>query len=174
MNSGDSKRARSFVAESYERYGPELLRYLHRRIRDRQDARELAQEVWRRLLRIKDTTQVLEPLAYVYRVAGNVVAEYHLLRRRDLVHVDSEAVDYAAEHSPDLSADDMSETLARQAELHRVLATIPKMYRNVLLLRVTDGCSYEEIARQLQLTPKTAEQYFYRAMTLVRKSRQGS
>jgi len=174
MTVGDHSRACAFVADTYEKYGTDLRRYLNRRIRDRQDARELAQEVWRRLLRIKDTTEVIEPLAYVYRAAANVVAEYRMLRRRDCVRVDSEAVTYAAEHPAHIAPDEMSEQLDRQTEIHRVLATLPKSYRDVLLMRITDGLSYVEIARELQLTPKTVEQYFYRAMTLVRKRRQGS
>lgn len=174
MSAPGPKRARLFVADSYEKYGSNLRRYLHRRIRDRQDARELAQEVWRRLLRIKDTTEVAEPLAYVYRAAANVVAEYHLLRRRDCVDVSSEAVHYAAEHPAELAPNDMAEQLEREAELHRLLAMLPRTYREVLLFRVTDGLSYEEIGQRLQLTPKTVEQYFYRAMTLLRKSRRGA
>ena len=165
------KRARAFVADSYEKFGPELCRYLRRRIGDRQDARDLAQEVWRRLLRIKDTTEVVEPLAYVYRAAANVVAEYHLLRRRDCVSIDSDAVQYASEHPVDLAPDEMAEQLARQAELDRVLASLPKTYRDVLLLRVAEGLSYDEIGRRLRFSPKTVEQYFYRGMTLVRKNR---
>lgn len=171
MTANDPKRARAFVADSYEKYGPELRRYLHRRLRNRQDARDLAQEVWRRLLRIKDTTEVLEPLAYIYRAAANVIAEYHLLRHRDCVSIDSDAVDYAAEHPAHVAQDEMTDQLARQAELERVLASMPKTYRDVLILRVTEGLSYEAIGQQLRFSPKTVEQYFFRAMALVRKSK---
>lgn len=168
MTASDPKRARAFVAESYEKYGPELRRYLHRRLRNNQDARDLAQEVWRRLLRIKDTTEVLEPLAYIYRAAANVIAEYHLLRRRDCVSIDSDAVNHASEHPADFAQDAMADQLARQAELERVLASMPRTYREVLLLRLAEGLSYQEIGDRLQFSPKTVEQYFFRALTLVR------
>jgi RNA polymerase sigma-70 factor (ECF subfamily) len=169
----DPKHAQAFVARSYERFAPELHRYVRRRVRDPQDARDLAQEVWRRLLRIKDTTEVLEPLAYVYRAASNVVAEYHMLRRRNRVSVDSDAVQRAAEHPANIAPDEMADDVAKQAELDRVLASLPKTLRDVLLMRVTDGYSYQEIGARLSLTPKTVEQYFYRAMTLVKKNRTG-
>jgi RNA polymerase sigma-70 factor (ECF subfamily) len=167
-----SHDATAFVAESYVKYGAELRRFLQRRLKDRQDARDLAQEVWRRLLRIPNTAEVVEPLAYIYRAASNVIAEYHMLRSRDCVHVDSDAMQYAADHPADIVQDEMSDQLARQAELQRILASMPKTYREVLLLRVTDGLSYAEIGERLQFSPKTVEQYFFRAMTLVRKRKQ--
>jgi RNA polymerase sigma-70 factor (ECF subfamily) len=171
MSEPDRYRAHAFVVESYEKYGPELRRYLRRRLRDRQDARDLAQEVWRRLLRVRDTTEVAEPLAYIYRAAANVIAEYHHLRSRDCVSVDSDAMQYAAEHPADVARDEMAEQLVRQAGLQRILAGMPKTYRDILLMRTTEGLSYEEIGQKLQFSPKTVEQYFFRAMSLVRKSK---
>jgi RNA polymerase sigma factor (sigma-70 family) len=169
MTDSKSQSASAFVEESYQKYGPELRRYLNRRLRDRQDARDLAQEVWRRLLRIRNTSEVVEPLAYIYRAAANVIAEYHMLRCRDCVAVDSDAMQYAADHPAELSHDDMAEQLVRQAELQRILAAMPRTYREVLLLRIQDGLSYAEIGKQLSFSPKTVEQYFFRAMTMVRK-----
>lgn len=171
MPADNPQSASSFVEESYQKYGPELRRYLHRRLRDRQDARDLAQEVWRRLLRIRNTAEVVEPLAYIYRAAANVIAEYHLLRSRDCVAMDSDAMQYAADHPADIARDEMTEQLVRQAELERILAGMPKTYREVLLLRIREGLTYEEIGKQLSFSPKTVEQYFFRAMTLVRKRR---
>jgi RNA polymerase sigma-70 factor (ECF subfamily) len=160
----DPKRARTFVAESYAKYGPEVARYLHRRVRNSQDVRDLFQEVWRRLLRIRNPADVVEPLAYIHEAAKNVVREYHMLRRRDRVSVDSEAVEYAAEHPHYVAPDEMAEDLARKAELQRVLASLPKTQRQILLMRITEGLSYEEIGERLGLTAYTAGQYFCRAM----------
>jgi RNA polymerase sigma factor (sigma-70 family) len=171
MTASNPQTAKTFVAESYEKYGSELRRYLHRRLRNRQDARDLAQEVWRRLLRMRDTTEVAEPLAYIYRAASNVIAEYHLLRSRDCVSVDSDAMQYAADHPSDFSTDEMAEQLVRQSELERILASMPKTYRDVLLLRIREGLSYGDIGKRLSFSPKTVEQYFFRAMSLVRKQR---
>jgi len=171
MTASHPQSARAFVAESYEKYGTELRRYLHRRLRNRQDARDLAQEVWRRLLRMRNTAEVVEPLAYIYRAASNVIAEYHLLRSRDCVAVDSDAMQYAADHPAEISRDEMAEQLVRQAELERILASMPKTHREVLLLRIREGLSYEEIGKQLSFSAKTVEQYFFRAMTAVRKQR---
>jgi RNA polymerase sigma factor (sigma-70 family) len=167
MSVSDRKPVSAFVAESYAKYGPEVARYLQRRVRNSQDVRDLFQEVWRRLLRVKNPSEVMEPLAYIHEAAKNVIREYHLLRRRDRVWVDSEAVEYAAEHPAFVAPDEMAEDLARKAELERVLASLPKTLRQVLLLRIIEGLSYEEIGERLGLTAYTAGQYFCRAMRRV-------
>ena len=107
----------------------------------------------------------------IYRAAANVIAEYHLLRSRDCVSVVSDAMQYAADHPSEVLRDEMADQLVRQAELERILAGMPKTYRDVLLCRVTEGLSYEEIGKRLNFSPKTVEQYFFRAMTLVRRSK---
>lgn len=166
-----SAAARAFVARSYERFSPELRRYLRRRVRDRQDVWDLAQEVWRRLLRIQNPSEVAEPLAYLYRAAANVVAEYHLTRRRDCVSVDSDAAEHALENPAEVLPNELEDQLARQAALDRIVIQLPRTYREILLRRLSDGQSFAEIAEALNLTAGTAERYFSRAMMLVRKQR---
>src|SRR6266850_1925960 len=97
MSTGDPKRT-SFAGSAYEQYGGELQRYLMRRLHNVQDARELAQEVWTRLLRVADPDRVQEPLAYVRRTAANVLVEFRMRQRREPVTFDSEASEYAAEN----------------------------------------------------------------------------
>jgi RNA polymerase sigma factor (sigma-70 family) len=169
MTGNDEKEAREFVRQSYLRYGPELRRYLHRRLPNDQDVRELAQEVWARLLRVRNTSEILEPLAYLYQTARHVLAEYRMRERRDRVSIDSDAADHATENPDHVAKDEVIDEVARRAEWERLAAALPRTYRRVLILKVTHGKSYEEIARDLQFSPKTVEQYFFRAMTALRK-----
>ncbi len=161
-----------FVVSAYREYRDELRRYLSRRLHNKQDARELAQEVWTRLLRVSDATEIVEPLAYIYRTASNVIVEFHMRRRREQVSFDTAACDYFAEHPVHVEMDDeMAEQLNRQAQLERTLAGLPKAYRNILILKLTRDLSYEEIGAELNFSAKTVEQYFFRAMALVRNRR---
>jgi len=171
-----SKHARKFVAQCYEQFGERLNRYLSRQLRrscgNPQDVRDLAQEVWCRLLRIKDTTEVLEPMAYIHTSALNVLREHYLLGRRQsasLAGVDraQDAVDEL-----DCTAADAAEELALEAELDRTIALLPKMQREVLFLKTIDGYDWSEIGKKLNLTENTAYMYFWRAMTALKKSRE--
>lgn len=158
-----------FIADAYHRYGDELRRYLSRRLHNEQDARELAQEVWTRLLRVRDGAEIMEPLAYIYRTAANVIVEFRMRRRRERVYFDSATSEHFSEHPhPGAREDEMAERLNRQKQLEQTLARLPKVYRNILILKVTQELTYQQIGEQLGLSAKTVEQYFFRAMALVK------
>jgi RNA polymerase sigma factor (sigma-70 family) len=174
VTTNSPKGGSRFVASAYHRYGDRLRRYLSRRLHNEQDARELAQEVWTRLLRVPDATEVLDPLGYIQRTAANVVAEFRMRTRREPVAFSAAAVEHFTEHPPHISPDDFADQLNRQAQLERTLADLPAAYRHILILRITKDLSYKEIGVQLGFTAKTVEQYFFRAMALVRTQRQRS
>lgn len=170
MNANDRQTAARFVAAAYQRHRLDLDRYLTRRLRNRQDVRELAQEVWTRLLRISDPAEILEPLAYIYRTAANVISEFHMRQKRDQVSYDSAACE-KAENQPQSDADELGDQVGRQRQFERAMSELPAVYRRVVLMKLRDGLSYQEIGRQLGLATRTVEQYFYRALALVKSQR---
>ena len=153
---------------TYEKHGSYLRRYLMRRLHNAQDARDLAQEVWSRLLRIENPERVLEPVAYVRRAAANVLIEFRMRQAREPVTFDSETAESMAENPVHTSPDDLVERLSTQRELQRVLSRLPQTQRQILLMRLCDGLSYREIGQQMNLTAGTAERYFFHAMNTVR------
>lgn len=162
-----------FFALAYPKYGDRLRRYLSRRLSDEQDAQELAQEVWMRLLRVRDTTEVLEPLAYIYRTASNVLVEYRMRRHRERNSLDIMFREYFARHVLHAAQgdDETIDVVHRQAALEKTLAQLPKTYRDILILKITRELSYKEIGEKLGFSAKTVEQYFFRAMALVKSRR---
>ena len=84
-----------FVAKAFRQYGLGLHRYLERRLPTPQDADDVAQEVYLRLLRLDDTEFVREPQAYLYGVASNVVREFRMRSEleRERVTFDSTAAE---------------------------------------------------------------------------------
>jgi RNA polymerase sigma-70 factor (ECF subfamily) len=166
INRSPKSSLSAFVEKAYVKYGPDLKRYLDRRVEDPETRRDLAHEVWLRILRIPNFTEIREPLAYFYTVAANVIREHRYFRGRDRVSMDSDAMQQAAEHPTHVVADEVSDESARQNALERTLASLPRKYRQVLLLRITEDLSYDEIAERINLAPKTAREYFSRGMLL--------
>lgn len=158
----------SFSQLAYERYSRLLRHYLMNRVRNQEDARELAQEVWTRLLRVTDPQKVLDPRSYIYRVAANVVAEFQHLRRRDPVQFDSEVFASMMEVSP--PTDDSMEHQNAQRDVLRALQPLSVTYREIILLRVREGLSYREIGERLGFSSGTAERYFFSAMAEARNA----
>lgn len=156
----------AFSQLAYQRYSRVLRTYIMNRVRNSEDTRDLAQEVWTRLLRIRDPGKVIDPRKYIYRVAANVVTEFQHLRRRDPVEIDSEVFAAATEVAPD--AERMADRLNAQRDVLQALAPLSAVYREIVLLRLREGLSYGEIGQKMGFTAATAERYFFSAMAQAR------
>jgi len=69
-----------------------LQSFFLRRIRGKADAADLAQEVYVRMLRIRDPRAIRDPVAYLYTVANNLVKENAALDRRQASGVDIDEI----------------------------------------------------------------------------------
>jgi RNA polymerase sigma-70 factor (ECF subfamily) len=166
-----SRRARQsaeFVGAAFEQYHAGLHRFLMQRLRSTQNAQDLAQETYLRLLRVDNHELVRKPQAYLYRIASNLVYEFKLRERNDPVAFDSEAFERAAESSPAVSVIDSSEAVGFAQQLESVLGQLPPLYRAVFVLRKRDGMSYSEIARTLDISVHTVKKYLARAVAQCR------
>jgi RNA polymerase sigma factor (sigma-70 family) len=145
-----------FVAQVVAQHGEDLLRFLSRRVRAA-DAHDLAQEVYVRLLRLKRDNFILNPEAYLYRVACNLLYEFEMNRRAavDGLRRWSEEVATETQFATDSSANDM----AMAARLRDTLNELPELQRAVLILHRQDGLTYDEIARKLAISPSTVKKY---------------
>lgn len=74
------------VADWAKRWNAGLERFLKRRVAVPVDAQDLAQEVYLRLLRAQQLDLVVEPQAYLYRVARNVAAEWRVRASQSKPH----------------------------------------------------------------------------------------
>jgi RNA polymerase sigma-19 factor, ECF subfamily len=163
MKNEHSHASAHFVRSAHEAYGAELHRFLVRRLGKSQDAEDLAQEVYLRLLRLEKAALVRKPIAYMYVVATQVVAQFRMQMEHDPTIYDSETVSRWAEHLHEEPTDALAARLSDQQQLKQLLAELPAMHRNVLLLRKRDGLSWVEIAQKLGISEHTVKKYLYEA-----------
>jgi RNA polymerase sigma factor (sigma-70 family) len=151
-------------------YRRELHRYLLRRLRRHQDLDDLKQEVYMRLLRMDRMECIREPLAYLYSIAANVVADFTLAERRryDRVTPDSDAVEHWADDPAQALPDDIAERTSLERELESALNQLPPLQAAALVLHYQEGLSCEEIAKKLGLSPKSVDKYLARAKARMR------
>ncbi len=155
-----------------EQYGKPLERYLMRRVRDGQDARDLAQEVYLRLLRVgKGELAAGDSPAYLFWIASHVVYEFKLRARRERVIFDSDAVDARTENPQEIERDPIGEELDLEGQLTRALKRLPPVYRAVILMHKRDGLSFAEVAEALQLSRHTVKKYVGRALAALRAAK---
>ena len=161
-------QAASFAATAFEKHYRELHRYLVRRLPRTQDANDLIQEVFLRVLRLPRTELVRTPQAYVYGIASHVVHELRMRLQHERVTFDSHAVDHLSEQPSELPPDELAERLSTQRQLEQALARLPPTHQAVLLLHKRDGLSREEVAIALGLSAHTVKKYIFQAMAQMR------
>jgi RNA polymerase sigma-70 factor (ECF subfamily) len=158
----------AFLAGLEKDHGRQLRRYLAVRLRNAAaDLPDIMQEVFLRLLRIKDQDTIRNPRAYLYTIASHVLHQ-HLLRQT----ATPELIDIA-EVVPLLEAVPDSDPVL-QAELDqrfdaiatRLRAVSPVAYVTLMLHRC-HGLSLREISQRLGVSLATTKRHLARALELI-------
>ena len=160
---------RSLLLEWRQRWNRSLFQFLRRRVRSSVDVQDLAQETYLRLLRARDLNEVRNPLAYLLQVASHVALEWCDRQPRSDLMVALDEDMLVDRQLPELELD------ARLAEqrLDEALASISPMMRAVVLLRLRDERSYQEIAAELRITDRQVRRYLARGYECLRLAIEG-
>ena len=132
----------------FRTYHAPLVRYLTRRLGDRDWAEEVAQETFLRALR-QPGGALTNERSWLFAVATNLVrdeARKDARRRKHLTLLAEEARD---DQAP--AADSALERAQEQAAARRALDMLEERDRNALLMR-EEGLDYQEIAAALELS----------------------
>jgi RNA polymerase sigma factor (sigma-70 family) len=159
--------ASDLAGTAFRDHAGELQRFLVRRVMRPQDADDLAQEVFARLLRVRNADLVRNPLSYLLGIATHVVREFRQRKQHERVLFDSELADVSAA-SLDDAAPGMADQLELRERLERGLKQLPAAHQLVLLLVKRDGLSYEEAAAAAGLSVHTIEKYVVEARARLR------
>src|SRR3984885_3640739 len=159
----------SLLLEWRRRWHRNLFQFLRRRVRSSFDVQDLAQETYLRLLRTHDLSEVRNPQAYLLQVAKHVALEWcdRQPRSDSNVVLDNEML--VDGQLPELEVD----ALLSQQRLETVLASVSPMMRAVLLLRLRDERSYQEIAAELRITERQVRRYLARGYERLRLAIEG-
>ena len=103
----------------------ELVRFLSLRLPNQDDARDLAQEAYLRMLRLNDDHYIRHPEAYLFRIASNLVHEYWLAARSESMDSAREPDDFPSNlQSPEVLAG-QQEVLGEVSQSSQSLASAP-------------------------------------------------
>ena len=153
------------VKDLMARYHNSLLSFLRTRLRVADDAADIAQEAYIRMLQYEGSCEVRSPSSLLFRVAINIANDQSR----------TEQVRHAADHC---SLDDVEldsgmasperEVAAGQEldQLFRRIETLPPKCRQVFLLSRVHCLTYPEIARHCGISVKMVEKHISHALTL--------
>lgn len=143
--------------------------FLRRRVVHAWDVQDLAQEVYVRMLGIDEARAkaIVDPRAYLFTVASNLVKEHAILEKRHFSNVDITQVLPELE-APQASAEEEVERTRRQHRISAMLDRLPQRCKAVLVMQHRDGMSYAEIAERLGVSTHMVKKYVVKALTLCR------
>jgi RNA polymerase sigma-70 factor (ECF subfamily) len=160
--------AARLAKSAFREHSAVLRRFLMSRVGNVNDIDDLVQEVFTRLLRVRDTELVRDPLAYLFGIAANVAREFLQRRYQDSVLFDSDVADRTPAGAERLMDGGIAERLELGDQLNRALIKLPPTHRLVILLVKRDGLSYAEASRTTGLSVHTIEKYLVEARALLR------
>lgn len=150
-------------------YQTALHRYFRRHAPRAEEAEDLAQEVYLRLLRSddRDHGHIENAQAYLFTVASNLLKERAVLaaRARVTVALDESKNDLAG---PEPGPEESLQMRTRERVLWSVVDGLPPRYRAVLLLHYRNGLTYREIGEQIGVTQHAVKKYVSHALVLCR------
>ena len=153
------------VQNTIRRYHDSLIHFLQQRLRVPEDAHDVAQETYVRLLQYQDSTHVSSPSSMLFRIAINVAND---LGRADKVrHIaDQCPVDEVELVSEQPSAERELSAAEDLALVRAAIEGLPPKCRQVFLLSRVRQMSYPQIARHCGISVKMVEKHVSHALKI--------
>jgi RNA polymerase sigma factor (sigma-70 family) len=159
----------SLVERLFAQHRNALQAFFVRRVRTKDDAPDLVQEVYLRMLRVKDVDALRNPEGYLFTVASHLVYEHSLQSRRQTTMVDYDRSFVESELTEPATFEELFDHEARVTRLREVLAQLPPKCRTVVFMKYQHGLSYEEIAEHLKVSTHMVQKYLGSALAHCRR-----
>jgi RNA polymerase sigma factor (sigma-70 family) len=164
---GEAKKA--LIERLFAAHRSALQAFFYRRIRHPADATDLAQEVYVRMLRIRDPDTIRDMQAYLFTVASNLAREHAARegRRGVTAHLEDEAtLEQLAEPAP---FDAQIDAAQQGKRLREVLRELPPRWHAAIVMQYVHGLSQAEIADRLEVSVSMVKKYLGKALGRCRR-----
>ena len=158
---------RTLIERLFTHHRAALQAFFYRRVKAKYEAADLVQEVYLRMLRVKDTDAIKNPEGYLFTVASNLVIEQSVLQRRQSVGFDGEPDEPHAGNQARF--EEVFDTASRVDRLRAVLEQLPPKCQAVVHMKYQHGLKYDEIAQQLNISPHMVQKYLGLALAHCRR-----
>jgi RNA polymerase sigma factor (sigma-70 family) len=158
------EKGHAHIDHLFREHNDALVRFLSARLGSYQDAREVAQEAYVRLLNLDRPGAVNFLRALLYKTAANLAIDR--LRHQRLVTSHQRA----SNSSPDLFASPADEVPAALDDIRiisRALSDLPAPCRSAFLMSRVESLDSSEIAIRLGVTDRAVRKYIARALVFL-------
>jgi RNA polymerase sigma-70 factor (ECF subfamily) len=153
------------VTQMIRQHHGSLLCFLRRRLRVSEDADDVAQETYVRMMQYEGSREIRSPTSMLYRIAINVandLGRYQVTRRE----ADRRSLDDVELVCELPSAEREIEAQQDVELLYQAIAELPPKCQQVFLLSRVRKMTYPEIARHCGISVKSVEKHISRALAI--------
>jgi len=164
----DSGEMRLTIEQAFRQYRSGLLRFLRHRTHDTDDAEDVLQETYTRLVQnYREKLDSRTASTLIFRIATNVAND--LARRRRAHH----AADHCTTEQLELASEEPSQERRIEARqelelLYQAISDLPPKCQQVFLLNRVDRMTYPQIAEYCGTSVKMVEKHITRALAILR------
>lgn len=152
---------------AYEEHADALFRHCLLRVRNRELAKDIAQEAFSRMwLYMSEGKKIDYMRAFAYRVANNLIVDYSRKKK-------SSSLDAMAENDGFEIVDENTEDPTTRMAIREALAlltTLDELYRVVITMRYLDEMSPREIAQTLGVSENVVSVRIHRGLEKLMES----
>jgi RNA polymerase sigma-70 factor (ECF subfamily) len=165
----DDIRRHEFLARLFVEHRGKLFGIFRRNLRTKSNAPDLVQEVYARILNVKDVEAIRNPVAYLYTVASNLLKEYGVRERYEVTHLSQ--LDELSAHTQlgelrSLEAELEEEQMMKR--LNSTIETLPPHIHTAMVLKYRLGLRYDDIASVMDKSPSMVKKYLAGGIALCR------
>jgi RNA polymerase sigma factor (sigma-70 family) len=153
------------IERLFREHNEALLRFLHTRLRSAQEARDVAQEAYVRLLSLHEPGAVSYLRAFLFQTANNLALDR---LRRDQVHNRATAQPLFKEFIDSRTPERRLAGSQEIEKLQRLLAALPPKCQRAFLLNRCYGMDFDAVAKQMGLKSRMVRTYVVRALLYLR------
>lgn len=162
----DEEGARAQLVERlFREHNEALIRFLQARLRSYQEAREVAQEAYVRLLSLDKLGAVSYLRAFLFRVAANIAIDR---RRRDETHDRATELPIFHEFADTLTPERRVADAQQVQRLERLIAAMPAKCQKAFVLNQIHGRDFAAIAQDMGISESMVRKYVMRALLYCR------
>jgi RNA polymerase sigma factor (sigma-70 family) len=154
------------INHEFASYREDLRRFVARQLNSRQEAEDVVQDIYQELLRYPARDAILNPRAWLWRIAWRVLNVARETRRKSRTHiaVDPKVIEEWANRSGFHTAGSAEAQLEAADELLAALNELPAPTQIAIVRSRRDGWSLEAIAKELGVSTHMVEKHITRAL----------
>jgi len=161
-----------FLHNLVNEFNAPLVRFLTSKLRNDQDASDLAQEAFLRIYNLNHPQKLNNARAFLFQTASNLVIDQQRRKKVHARYLRSE-IPPADEGDDSVQATPSAErTVAATQQLQLIYQTIEKLppnCRRAFLLHRSRGMTYSDIAKEMGISVSMVEKYIIQALKQCRR-----